>query len=315
MSELEKIPALVALNRIESALQILDAFADRNPVFKNDVLHLRNRWADFTTRRNRGELSYDDENRQHAKIVSALLDLTERMKRETGSVPFPATSPFQKYAPTLAYALGGLALVFVLLFAAKKLLRDEPFDFTVKLMPKPDIKLSPAHPPLDDAKLILHLANESKPAEIKPIGKHSGEFDSKNIAPNYRGHFVRVQLEDAAGLNRPVLWRLEQDSVRLDGKSQTLWIVLDNNLGLIRGSVQDAHNDAQPISGAIVETKGISGTTDSLGRYTLRIPLELQEAEYQVTARKSGYDAATGRVRPASPNPELHILMPRSHEN
>lgn len=309
MPELNNIPALIARNRIEAALQVLDTVAARLPVFQNDVTHLRNRWADLNARRHRGELSFDEANRQHANIVAALQALAEQMEQESSE---NKKTGFEKYVPSLMYGLGGLILIAALTFAANRLFRG-PFAFNIKLMPDPGIELSPAHPPLENAKLILHLGNKPEPAEVKPFGKYSGETDFKGIAPDYRGQLVQVQLEDADGLNRPLCWKLTKDSVLLDGETQTLHIVLDNSLGVIRGSVKDAHR-AQPIPGATVETRGISATSDSLGRFTLRIPLELQQAEYEVTAIKTGYKATTGNVRPASPKSELTILMPRTDE-
>ncbi|MBL7798326.1 MAG: carboxypeptidase regulatory-like domain-containing protein [Saprospiraceae bacterium] len=309
MPELNKILALIARNRIEAALQILDASAVRLPVFQNDVTHLRNRWADLNARRHRGELTFDEANRQHANIVAALQALAEQMEQEASE---NKKTGFEKYLLTLTYGLGGLILIAALIFVVNRLFRG-PFAFNIKLMPDPGIELSPAHPPLENAKLILHLGNKTEPIKVEPISKYSGEADFKGIAPDYRGQLVQVQLEDAAGLNRPVYWKLAKDSVLLDGETQTLLIVLDNSLGVIRGSVKDAHR-AQPIPGATVETRGISATSDSLGRFTLRIPLELQQAEYEVTAIKTGYKATIRNVRPASPKPELTILMPLADE-
>ena len=312
MPDLDQIPAFVAENQIEPALQVLANTAAEHPDFLNDVLHLQNRWAEFNARQKRGELSFEEENRQHARIVDALLDLHSRMSRRIAG---PALSSRGKRS----WPIGQWPLFLSLIVAAALLLfylvtrNHQTFEFTVHLKRKPGAEISLTYPPLKNAKLILQLANESKPAEVKSLGKYAGEADFKNIAANYRNQLVAVSFADIADLNRPIYWRLLPDSVRLDGKDQTLWIVPDGSLSHIRGKVMDAIT-AQPLSGVILDMEGITDTSDSNGRYELHIPPGLQRSEYSVSAQLSTHAPGAGSVKPAT-EPNLEILLsPLKHE-
>ena len=309
MPNLENIPVLVSDNQIALALQLMADAADSRPDFFNEVLLLQNRWVDFRARQTRGVLSFEEENLQHAKIVSALLELAERMNGQAADAFLPPLAILKRPWHKILWLFAALA-IGAGLFYLSGFFQGATFEFTINLKPKPGIDLSPTYPPVKNARLILHLANESKPAEVKALSSYTGEADFKNIASNYRGQLVEAELVDASGRNQPIYWRLALDSVRLDGKNQTLWIIPDNSLAHIRGNVRDAH-DNQPLAGVVLETAGIVDTSDSHGLFHFSIPPMLQQMEYPVNARKPGYRAITRSVTPATV-PDLPILLPRS---
>lgn len=312
MAKLEKIPSLVAENQIDKAIQLLANAAISNPELLNDALHLQGRWVDYNARRMRGELTFEEENRQYSKVLAALLELTERVKQQgkhTAISTLTNATPYSRSTPVLLllFFLVGMASLYFYFRTSS----SGAFEFTINLKPNPDSPISPTYPSLKNAKLILHLANEFKPAEVKSLGKYTGEADFKNIAADYRGQLVDAELVDLTGHNHPIYWRLALDSVRLEGKNQTLWIIPDSSLAHIHGNVRDAHNN-HPLSGVILESQGIVDTSDNNGLFDLKIPPLLQQAEYKVNARKPGYESPSRGVTPATV-PVLPILLIRTN--
>ncbi|TAK44969.1 MAG: hypothetical protein EPO28_04195 [Saprospiraceae bacterium] len=184
-------------------------------------------------------------------------------------------------------ALAMAALVY-LVNPAKLIASDDcgklPFEFTVSLQPDPALKLSPGYPPMKDARLLLRLDNKWEPAGVDDLG----DADYKSIPGDFKNRKVAARLDAR-------FWKLAADSLRLENKSQTLFLLPDSSLGELAGKVKTGE-EATPLEGVVVEIEGVKDTTDGQGNFRLLIPMEQQKGEYDLSAGKKGFSPLTQKV-------------------
>ena len=190
----------------------------------------------------------------------------------------------------IAVALGGYLFL--------KNSSQGPFGFTVSLQQDKTLQIPATHPILEEAKLLLRLGDEWKPAEVDA----NGDAHFRNIASVYKNQLIKVRLDAR-------YWSLKKDSIETKGKSQTLFLQPDGSLSKIIGKVKDG-TTAEPLKGVTVEALGIAIQSDTLGNFKLHIPLDKQRIEYEVNAYLQGYVPFKGNATPAT-GATMSILMNR----
>jgi hypothetical protein len=275
MNHFDKIPKLIADGRIEDALNLLSTSAASQKDIASDIVHLQGRWAEFSKNRTRGVLSHLEESLQYAKITASVLDLSERLNKRLGENG-GATVP--KIPLRGSILLAGVLVAGFLLWQISQWISAKAFDLNISLQPRAELVTTPPYPPLKDATLYLRIGGEWKGEKASPLG----DADFKNIPAGYHEIYVQARLEAK-------YWKLQSDSVLLKDPAQTLWIVPDGSLSMVKGRVVSA-SDALPLAGVTLNLSEITTFSDSNGMFMLdNIPLHLQQQSYRVSARKNGY--------------------------
>lgn len=194
--------------------------------------------------------------------------------------------------------LTGPILVGVLIVLGGRLFHSNTsFDFNINLQCSKNIEVSSSYPLLEDAMLLVRIGNEWRSAKIQP----NGDLDFKEIPSEYRGKSVLVKLVAK-------YWKLKMDSVRLIGKSMSLFVVPDGSLSRIEGVVQDG-STGSILSGVIVRMYGATDTSDANGEFSLNIPLSKQCKEYQVHCEAPDYIPVNLPVTPATKKMLMVLLI------
>lgn len=189
-------------------------------------------------------------------------------------------------------AIGVFALVYLVNPAGVVKNDDKcnklPFEFTISLPKDKNLPLSAQYPTLANAMLQIRLDNKWESSEVDA----NGDAHYRSIAGDFKNRKVAARLAAR-------YWKLAQDSITLNGKSQALFILPDGSLSKVEGKVMDIRTGS-PLSGATVEILNISTLTDANGNFILEIPLQKQTAEYVVDILLKGYKPYRGNATPAT---------------
>ncbi len=231
-------------------------------------------------------------------------------------VPCPTSAQFLAFRITLAIAAGLLASqlpgmfnfkskagvkasgaigVFALVYLvnpAQTVGNDRcnlgPFDFSIQLAENPSTKVPDTYPKIENAKLELWVDNVFRPSDA--FNNNTADF--KSLPTSKKGELLPVQLKTP-------YWKLVKDSVRIEGGSQTVLIEPDGSLSKITGKIVDDIKGI-PVAEAVVGFGSETTQTDAQGNYTLSIPLEKQQAEYELYANKKGFLGWKGSATPST---------------
>ena len=196
---------------------------------------------------------------------------------------------------------GGALAVFVLVYFFNPTLIDpsskcnnEPFEFTVSLR-GPAL---PEYPHLQDATLQLKLDNRWDEANVDEFG----DADFKGIPGEFADKLVPLRLKSS-------FWQLQQDSVLLEGKSETVDIAPNGALEQIRGNVRTGDGSAY-IEGVEIrmDNSQVSVTTDATGYFEINVPVQMQREKYSITASKPGFTSQMLYAYPSSGSLEIRLL-------
>ncbi|MBK7407625.1 MAG: hypothetical protein IPJ40_05810 [Saprospirales bacterium] len=196
---------------------------------------------------------------------------------------------------------GGALAVFVLVYFFNPTLIDpsskcnnEPFEFTVSLR-GPAL---PDYPPLKDATLQLKLDNRWDEATVDEFG----DADFKGIPGEFAGKLTPLRLKSA-------FWQLQQDSVLLEGKNETVDIAPNGALEQIRGNVRTGDGSAY-IEGVEIrlDNSQVAVTTDATGYFEINVPVQMQREKYSITATKQGFSPQTLYAYPSTGSLEIRLL-------
>lgn len=173
-----------------------------------------------------------------------------------------------------------------------------PFEFTVSLQSERTGSIPKNYPKLEEANLQIRLANKWENVEVDK----NGDADFKNIPGDYKNQKVAARLNAR-------YWKLVSDSITLKDKSQVLLVEPDGSLSKIGGKIMDAIT-GNPITGATIESLGITTVSNETGNFELFVPLDKQRIEYEIYVQKQGYTAAKGNATPAT-GVNIGILLSR----
>jgi hypothetical protein len=210
----------------------------------------------------------------------------------------------------VAAILSLMTLTFVAIFTSvffnfpKKIsevfnMGPDAYEFRIKLSGK--LRLGPEYPTFFGDTLILELNSDDKVAQIEK----SGRCRFSEIPDIYENQTLRIELKSK-------YWKLENDSLTLTDKHQTVWLTPNNVLGELSGKVTDSKRD-KPISNAQVEIENTIYHTDSSGNFNANVSIENQKASYRVRVTKMGYDSWVGESTPETKQP-ISVLLNRSNK-
>lgn len=172
-----------------------------------------------------------------------------------------------------------------------------PFGFTVSLQQDKSLQIPSTYPPLENAKLLLRLGDEWKPAYVDS----NGDASFRNIASDYRNKLVAGRLDARH-------WKLNVDSVKLTGVSQVMSLVPDGSLEVISGYVED-FKTGQRLENATIRVQGIETTSKKFGAFTLKLPLDKQLKFQKIEAYHLKYNDYEGSDVPIETKGEIVIPM------
>jgi len=231
-------------------------------------------------------------------------------------VPCPTSSQYLAFRITLAIAAGLLASqlpgmfnfeskagvkasgaigVFALIYLVNpgETLGDDrcnsgPFDFSIQLKETPSSKVPNTYPKLEDAILELWVDNVFRKSDA--LKNNTADF--KSLPAKMKDRSLPIQL-------KAPYWKLATDSIKINGKSQTIFIEPDGSLAKITGKLIDDVK-GNPVPSVTIETLSETTQTDAQGNFSLSIPLEKQREEYEVYANKENFLGWKGTATPAT---------------
>lgn len=150
--------------------------------------------------------------------------------------------------------------------------------------------------PKDSGEVCMELGPEVRRQEIGA----TGSVYFTNIPPTYRGQPAQVWFDSKQfeSVNPEQKQPLKGDSMQLKVRKK---------VGKISGRVQDAADDGPPIPDAKLNLDGLSGTTDSGGRFEIVIPGDRLRPQMEIEIAANGYGPARYTVVPNSEHLVLHL--------
>jgi hypothetical protein len=150
-----------------------------------------------------------------------------------------------------------------------------PFEFTISLKPK--VTGAGLYPKLKEGSIQLFVENKWESAEIDA----DGLADFKSLPGTLRGNTVRVRLNAD-------YWKLEENSLTLNGKRTTLEVLPDGSLEKVSGQILN-EDGTEPLPGVSLLILNQRDTTDEFGKFEVTIPLDMQRLNYSISGQKEGY--------------------------
>jgi len=180
-------------------------------------------------------------------------------------------------------AIGVFALVY-LVNPAGAIANDQgcddnggSFDFTIRLEKQGQVHAQ--YPKLSGEALQLWEESKWEDATID----QDGLADFKALPGEMRNKSVPVRLQSA-------YWKLQQDSILLNGRSNQLNVVPDSTLKVVRGQVRRLVGGGA-LEGVVITIAGQSDTTAANGLFEVAIPPGFRQKEYIIEAHKLGFEA------------------------
>lgn len=150
-----------------------------------------------------------------------------------------------------------------------------PFEFTISLKPK--VTGAGLYPELKDGSLQLFVENKWESARIDA----DGLADFKSLPGTLRGSKIRVKLNAD-------YWKLQENSLTLNGKSTTLEVLPDGSLEKVSGQILN-EDGTEPLPGVSLLILNQRDTTDEFGKFEVTIPLDMQRLNHSISAQRAGY--------------------------
>ncbi len=150
-----------------------------------------------------------------------------------------------------------------------------PFEFTISLKTK--VTGAGLYPKLKEGSVQLFVENKWESADIDA----DGLADFKSLPGTLRGNTVRVRLNAD-------YWKLEGNSLTLNGKSTTLEVLPDGSLEKVSGQILN-EDGTEPLPGVSLLILNQRDTTDEFGKFEVSIPMDMQRLNHSISAQRAGY--------------------------
>lgn len=188
------------------------------------------------------------------------------------------------------WALASLTASLVVIAGLVFYLRSKPFEMNLRLEVDKSLGVNADYPPLaKDSRVRVYLPSETKEKELT----FSNEILVNEIAAGHEGTSCKVELLDR-------YWKLGKDSIVLRPGSQALFALPNEALATVSGRV--ISRDGQTVlPQAKIVVDGLVAYTDSLGRFSLTVPIHQRKMSYAIRLEKPGYRAIEDDYIPGSP--------------
>lgn len=296
----KELQQLISQGKTEQAIDQLLRLTERsgNPELREEVLMQSARYRDYAKAKRLGTSSAESQQTAIARINQALLQISEQLPEDSGGDGGGDSRAKPRKTKAWQWVAGAGVIVSILSGIAGFTgvnLKDifgmgetnNPLQLTVYVHGpdgRQDVVLE------NEGQLLLDLRNDRRVAQI-------GEYGRTNFGEISRD-FLRKAVPLSVQAEGYEMAHPDSNYV-YDGEPIYLEVRKDKRLGLITGMVTD--EKGRGLAGAtILIENDTTASTDSIGRFRLRMPFDRIEESYQLTIQKEGYQSKTRTYYPNS---------------
>ena len=157
-------------------------------------------------------------------------------------------------------------------------IKTTPFQMNVGIEIDKDLNIHPEYPKLSkEAHVLFYFPSETKEKEIT----FSNEIVLTELPNNLKNSLCKIELVDN-------YWEFVSDSMLIDNKATLLLVKPNEVLSEIKGKVMS--RDGQTlINKAKIIVDTITTTTNDLGEFYIKVPINLRRIDYVIRVEKEGY--------------------------
>ncbi len=300
----QALQQLIAQGKTEQAIDQLLQLTEPsgNTELREEVLMQSARYRDYAKAKRLGVSSAEDQQTALARINPALLQIIDELPDDTNDGARIAASSSGPSKPgkisTWQWVVGAGVVVGILSgiagitgFNLKSLFglgaAESPLQLTVYVHGpdgRQDVVLE------NEGQVMLDLRNDRRTPQIG----ENGRTNFGEISRDFLGKAVPLSVQaEGYEMAHP------DSNYVYDGEPIYLEVRKDKRLGLITGIVTDENK--QGLAGAtILIENDITASTDSMGRFRLRLPVDRIKESYQLRIQKEGYQSKTRTYYPNS---------------
>lgn len=186
--------------------------------------------------------------------------------------------------------IGFLSFLVIVIVALTLFLRMQPFQLSLQVLPDPSIALDPEYPSLQaDSELKVFLPNGIRTRELTS----QFEIVLNDLSASERHAECRIELLDP-------YWMLSADHIQLSNGGLLLLARPNGSLATVEGNVL-SRDGTERIGNAMIMVRGKVTYSDSLGYFSMELPMGLRKPVQEIRIEKDGFIPIQEQYLPGSP--------------